>query len=73
MKWKLRARKVGGELGGVRLRGGVDGPGALRDERGGGVDRGFGSAPFQVEGCVPSCFIGCFYSIRRPMLGIPKW
>ena len=31
----------------------------LCDERGGGVHRGFGSAPFQVEGCVPSFFIRC--------------
>ena len=60
MKWELRARKGGGELGRARLRGGVDGPAALGDEHGGGVDRGFGSAPFQVEGCVPSCFIRCF-------------
>ena len=33
---------------------------AVCDERGGGVDRGFGSAPFQVEGCVPSDIIRCF-------------
>ena len=60
VKWELRAQKGGGELGGARLLGGVDGPTTLCDERGGGVDRRFGSAPFQVEGCVPSCFIPCF-------------
>ena len=60
VKWESRARKVGVELGGNSLQGGVDRAAALRDERGGGVDRGFGSAPFQVEGCVPSCFIRCF-------------
>ena len=60
MKEESRARKVGGELGGACLWGGVDGAAALRDEHGGGVDRGFGLAPFQVKGCVPSCFFGCF-------------
>ena len=60
LKWESKVRKGGGELGEARLRGGVDGPAALRDGRGGGVNRGFGSAPFQVEGCVPSCFIRCF-------------
>ena len=40
--------------------GGIDGSTALCDERGGGVDRGFGLAPFQVEECVLSCFIRCF-------------
>ena len=60
MKWESRAQKGGGELGGDCLRGGVDRPAALRDERRGDVERGFGSAPFQVEGCVPRCFITCF-------------
>ena len=60
MKWESQARKGGGELGGACLRVGVDGTAALRDERGGGVNRGFGSAPFQVEGCVPSCLTRCF-------------
>ena len=60
MKWKPRARNGGDELGGACLRGGVDGPAVLCDERKGGVNRGFGLAPFQVEGCVPSCFIRCF-------------
>ena len=61
VKWESQARKGGVELGGVCLRGGVDGPADLRDHRrGGGVDRGFGSAPFQDEGCVPSCFSRCF-------------
>ena len=46
VKWESRARKGGGELGGAYLRGGVDGAAALRNERGGGVDRGFGLAPF---------------------------
>ena len=50
MKWELQARKGGGELGGACIRVGVDGAAALRDERGGGVDCGFGLAPFQVEG-----------------------
>ena len=60
MKWESRAQKGGGELGGACLRGGVDGAAALRDKRGGGVDRGFGSAPFHIEECVLSCFIRCF-------------
>ena len=51
VKWESRARKGRGELGGARLRGFVDGATALCDERGGGVDRGFDSAPFQVKGC----------------------
>ena len=46
VKWESRARKGGGELGGAHLRGGVDGAEALRDKRGGDVDRGFGKAPF---------------------------
>ena len=60
MKWESRARKGGVELGGACLWGGVDRAAALCDERGGGVSRGFGLAPFQVEGCVPSCFTRCF-------------
>ena len=59
MKWVSRARKGGGEFRGACLRGGVDGAAVIHDERGGGVDRGFGSALFQVKGCVPSCFIRC--------------
>ena len=59
MKWVSQARKGGGEFRGACLQGGVDGAAVICDERGGGVDRGFGSAPFQVEGCVPSCFIRC--------------
>ena len=59
MKWGSRARKGGGEFRGACLQGGVDGAAVIRDERGGGIDRGFGSAPFQVKGCVPSCFIRC--------------
>ena len=59
-KWESRARKGGGVLWGACLRGGVDGSAALRDKQGGGVNRGLGSAPLQVEGCVPSCFIRCF-------------
>ena len=65
VNWESQARKGGGELGGACLWGGVDGTATLHDKRGGGVDRGFGLAPFQVEGCVLSCFIR--------MLGIPKW
>ena len=81
VKWELQARKVGSELGGACLRGGVGGPATLCDERGGGVDRGFSLAPFQVEGCVPSCFIRCFqYSsssarytqvVSRPYFYVP--
>ena len=59
MKWESQVQKGGGELVGDCLWGGVDGAADLRDERGGGVNRGFGSAPFQVEGCVHSCFIMC--------------
>ena len=59
MKWGPRARKGGGELGGDFLRGDVDGAAVLCDDRGGGVNREFGSAPFQVKVCVPSCFTRC--------------
>ena len=49
------AREEGNsKKGEPRRRGGVDGPGVLCDERGGGVGRGFGSAPDHVEGLVPS-------------------
>ena len=58
--WESRARKGGGELGGACLWGGVDGVASLHDEHGCGVDRGFGSAPFQVERYVSSCFIRFF-------------
>ena len=57
VKWGSQARKGGGEFGGDCIRGGVDGAAVLREKRGGGVDRGFGLVPFQVEGCVPICFI----------------
>ena len=60
MKWESRARKGGGEFGEACLRGGVDGAADLHDKLGGGVDRGFFTVPFQVERCVPSCFIMCF-------------
>ena len=40
--------------------GAVDMAAALCDKRGGGVDRGFDLALFQVKVCVPSCFIRCF-------------
>ena len=63
VKWESRARKGGGELGGACLHGGVDWAAALCDGHGGGIDRAFGSAPFQVKGCVPSCFIRCFQLI----------
>ena len=46
-------------LEGLVYGGGVDWAAVLRDERGGGIDRGFGSAPFQVEGYVHSCFTRC--------------
>ena len=53
--------REGGESvgGGARCRGGVDGPGVLRDEQGGGVERGFGSAPVHAEGFVPSWETRC--------------
>ena len=35
--------------------GGVDRAAVLRDQLGGGVDRGFGSVTFHVEGFKPSC------------------
>ena len=60
VKWVSQAWKGGDDFGGDFIRGGVDGVAVLRDKRGGGVDRGFGLAPFQVEGCVPSCFIRCY-------------
>ena len=59
VNWGSRARKGGGEFGGACLQGGVDGETVIRDECGGGVDRGSGSETFQVEGCVPSCFTRC--------------
>ena len=59
MKWGSRARKIGGAFRGACLQGGVDGATAIRDECEGGVDCGFGSDPFQVERCAPSCFIRC--------------
>ena len=59
VKLESRVRKGGGEFGEACLRGGVDGSAALREDPGDGVDRGFGSAPLQVEGCVPSFFIRC--------------
>ena len=42
------------EKGEPQRRGDVDIPGVLRDEQGGGVERGFGSAPDHIEGLVPS-------------------
>ena len=59
MKWRSRAWKGGGVFGGTCLREGVDGAAVICDEHGGGVDRGFGSVPFQVQGCVPSYFTRC--------------
>ena len=59
VKLVSQARKGGGEFLGACLRGGFDGAEDIRDERGDGVNRWFGSALFQVEGCVPSCFISC--------------
>ena len=59
MKWGSQAQKGGGEFGGDCLQGGVDVTAVLRDNRGGGVDCGFGLAPFQVKGCVPSFFTRC--------------
>ena len=50
---------MGGESGGAYLRGGVDGAAVLREERGGGVDRRFGSVPFHVEGFKTSCLTKC--------------
>ena len=59
VKWGPRARNRGGNFGGDCLQVGVDRVAGLCDERGGGVDRGFGTVPFQVEVCVTSCFIRC--------------
>ena len=39
--------------------GGVDGAAVLCDERGGGVDRGFGSVLLHVKGFDPSCLTKC--------------
>ena len=49
-----RRRKASPKRGSRGAGGGVDGPGVLRDERGGGVEQGFGSAPDHVKGLVPS-------------------
>ena len=54
LNWVLQAREGGGESGGACLRGGVDGATVLRDERGGGVDVGFGSVLVHLEGLEPS-------------------
>ena len=59
MKWGSQVPKGGGEFIGACLRGVVDGSEVIRDEHRGGVDRGFGSVLFQVEGCVSSCFLRC--------------
>ena len=58
--WWLR---VGEGEGGGLLRGGVHGGGALvrrRDERGGGVERGFGSVPVHSVFLLPSWDIRYF-------------
>ena len=39
--------------------GGVDGAAVLCDDRGVGVDRGFGLVPFHVEIFEPSCLAKC--------------
>ena len=72
MKLVSRPGKIGDEFVGACLRGVFDWVAILCDNRGGGVDRGFCSAPFQVEGFVPSCLI-CVPNIHRPVLGTPKW
>ena len=55
MCWVFRLREGGGEFGGTGLRGGVGGLAlVLLDERGGGVDLGFGSVPVHLEGLEPS-------------------
>ena len=60
LNWESQARKGGGgEFGGACLRGGVDGAAVVRDECGGGVDRGFGLVPFHVKGFDPSCLTKC--------------
>ena len=46
-------------LGEPVLGGGVDGAVVLCDERGGGVNRGFGLVPFHVKGFDPSCLTKC--------------
>ena len=70
VNWGSRARTGGGEFGGACLRGDVDGAAVLRDERGGGVDRGFGLMPFHVEGFEPSCLTKCCPNRIRAANGI---
>ena len=57
--WELRALEGGGESGGACIWGGVEGAAVLRDDRGGGIDRGFGLVPFHLEGFEPSCITKC--------------
>ena len=60
MCWVFRVREGGGEFGGTGLRGGVGGLALfLLDERGGGVDLGFGSVPVHLEGLEPSWLTRC--------------
>ena len=59
VNWGSRAQKGGGEFGGACIWGGVDGEAVLCDERGYGVDRGFGLVPFHIEGFDPSCLTKC--------------
>ena len=59
VNWVLRAQEGGGESGGACLRGCVDGAAVLRDECGGGVDRGFSLVTFHVEVFEPSCLAKC--------------
>ena len=59
VNWGSRAQKGGGESRGAFIQGGVDGAAVLRDELGGGVNRGFGLVPFHIEGFDPSCLNKC--------------
>ena len=71
-------------MGGDLFRGGVHGGGALvrrRDERGGGVDRGFGLVPVHSVFLLPSCDMRYFqyassrekytHVVSRPSLAAP--
>ena len=49
-----RGKKASPKGGAAAPGGGVDGPGVLRNERGGGLERGFGLEPDHVKGLVPS-------------------
>ena len=60
VNWGLQSREGGCDSRGACMRGrGVDGVGFFSDERVGGIDSGFGSVLFHVEGFDPSCLTKC--------------